>query len=85
MDSQISVSTRLLQDVASLKLPKPLDDQVQLLMDRNNEGLLGAHERMGQAELVEWIEKLSLVTAVARNLLGQGPGGQQASSSLTHD
>ncbi len=62
MDSQISVSTRLLQDVASLSLPKPLDDQVQLLMDRNNEGLLGAQERMGLAELVEWIENLSLVT-----------------------
>jgi hypothetical protein len=85
MDSQISVSTRLLQDVASLKLPKPLDDQVQLLMNRNNEGLLGAQEKMGLAELVEWIEKLSLLQAVASNLLGQGPGGQQASSSLTHD
>jgi hypothetical protein len=54
-------------------------------MDRNNEGLLGAQERMGLAELVEWIENLSLVTAVARNLLGQGLGGQQASSSSTHD
>ena len=85
MDSQISVSTRLLQDVASLKLPKPLDDQVQLLMNRNNEGLLGAQERMGLAELVEWIDKLSLLQAVARNLLGQGPGGQQAPSSSTHD
>lgn len=85
MDSQISVSTRLLQDVASLQLPKPLDDKVQLLMARNNEGLLAAQERMGLAELVEWSDKLSLLQAVARNLLGQGPGGQQASSSSTPD
>jgi hypothetical protein len=54
-------------------LPARADQRLQLLMDRNNEGLLTESERVDWESLVELSEQLSLVRAEALRLLGCSP------------
>lgn len=46
---------------------------MQVLMDRNTEGLLTPEEREELESLVEWSETVSLLRAQALQLLGKRP------------
>lgn len=61
------------ESVGSLRLPPKADQRLQVLMDRNTDGLLTDTERGDLESLVELSESLSLVRAEAIHLLGRKP------------
>jgi hypothetical protein len=63
----------LMQEVARLRLPETTDRRMQLLMDRNNDGLLTACEHDELESLVAVSETVSLLRAKALRILGWTP------------
>ena len=60
------------ESIAELQLPQVIDDRMQILMGRNNEGLLRGEERVELESLVELSEMMSVVRARALHLLRRG-------------
>lgn len=73
MNSVITAPVDWVESVGNLRFPPKADARLQYLMDRNNEGLLTEGERDELEALVELSEKLSLVRAEARQVLGSAP------------
>ena len=73
MSSTIDAPLEWVEAVGNLRLPPKADQRLQVLMDRNNEGLLTEDERADLESLVELSERLSLVRAEALHLLGRKP------------
>jgi len=73
MSSTIDAPLEWVETVGNLRLPPRADRRLQMLMDRNNEGLLTEEERGELESLVEMSERLSLVRAEALHLLGRRP------------
>ncbi len=71
MSAVISAPKAWVASVGRLALPKKADRRLQMLMDRNTEGLLTSLERRELAALVEWSENVSLLRAEALQLLGR--------------
>jgi hypothetical protein len=69
----IDAPLQWVETVANLKLPDQADRQLQVLMDRNNEGKLTEQESADLAALAELSERLSLIRAEALLLLGRKP------------
>jgi hypothetical protein len=67
----IETPIELLEDLCELRFPSGNDARMQLLMDRNNEGLLTTQEREELAGLVEVSQRLSLLRASALRVLGR--------------
>lgn len=73
MSAVIAAPVDWVESVGNLRLPSKADRRLQELMDRNNEGLLGATEREEFEALAELSELLSLVRAEALQILGKQP------------
>jgi hypothetical protein len=73
MDSVISAPVEWVETVGKLHFPAKADHRMQILMDRNNEGLLDEDEREELEALTELSEMLSLVRAEALEILGKKP------------
>lgn len=73
MSAVISTPRDLVETVAKLHLPALADRRLQILMDRNNNGLLTSEEHDDLRALVEVSELLSLVRADALQVLRQQP------------
>ncbi len=73
MSTTIIAPIEWVETVGQLALPAKADERLQVLMDRNNEGLLTDTERTDLEALVEMSERLSLVRAEALHLLAQKP------------
>ena len=71
MSSTIEAPQEWVETVGDLRLPPRADRKLQMLMDRNNEGLLTEAEREELESLVELSERLALVRAEALHLLGR--------------
>ena len=69
----VSAPVDWIESVGDLRLPSKADDRLQLLMDRNTEGLLNQVEREELEALVELSERLALVRAEAWQILGREP------------
>jgi hypothetical protein len=73
MTAMLEAPRQLIQSFADVRLPIKTDSRMQLLMSRNNEGLLSDTERDEFESLVELSESLSLLRANALLALGQHP------------
>ncbi|HTK74585.1 MAG TPA: hypothetical protein VL371_04955 [Gemmataceae bacterium] len=71
--SQSHPSREILEKAAGLRLPPELDQRLQVLMDRNNEGALSADEREELECLVDCSETMSLIRAMALKRLRDLP------------
>ena len=69
----ISAPVGWVELVGDLRLPPKADRRLQILMDRNTEGLLTEEEVADLESLVELSESLSLVRSEAIHLLGRKP------------
>ena len=69
MPTTIPVPQQWVESVSRLKFPATTDRRIQYLMDRNNDGLLTADEKLEFEALVVLSEELTLVRAVALKLL----------------
>ena len=69
----IPAPTEWVEAVGELRFPERTERRMQVLMDRNNEGLLTEAERADLESLVELSERISLVRAEAIHLLGRKP------------
>ena len=74
MGDEIRMSRELAEAVAAATFPPATDSRLQTLMDRNNDGRLGADERKELESLVAMSETLSLLRAKALHFLGKKPG-----------
>jgi len=74
MSAVIQAPLEMIESVAALRFPPQADRRLQLLMDRNTEGMLTDEERQELAALVELSEAMSLVRARALHILGKEPG-----------
>jgi hypothetical protein len=73
MAAVITAPKSWVASVGRLSLPKKSASRLQLLMDRNNDGLLTPAERRELTALVEWSENVSIIRAQALQLLGRQP------------
>jgi hypothetical protein len=73
MGTPLEAPRELVEAMASLQLPPKMDQRLQLLMDRNNDGLLTPPEREELEALVELSETIAPVRAQALHLLGRNP------------
>ena len=73
MNGVITAPVDWIESVCNLRLPPKADRRLQVLMDRNNEGLLTESEREELEALAELSEDLSLVRAEALRILGKPP------------
>ncbi len=71
MAAVIAAPKSWVASVGRLSLPKRSARRLQILMDRNNDGLLTLIERRELTALVEWSENVSLIRAQALQLLGK--------------
>lgn len=71
--SDAPLSRSHLVAISELRLAYAVDERLQVLMDRNNEGHLSPMEREELESLVEYSENLSLVRAEALRLLHRRP------------
>ena len=89
MPATVEAPLDLVESFAALRFPPKADARLQVLMDRNTDGRLGAAERDELESLVELSESLSLLRAQALHVLGRreppgvghrpagaGPGGR---------
>jgi hypothetical protein len=73
MSRQLSVKLELPDDLASLRFPRHLDQRLQHLLDRQDQGeTLAPEERIEAEELVNFAEMLSLLRARAEAALRDG-------------
>lgn len=73
MTAMLETPRELVESFAEVRLPAKADAKLQLLMDRNTEGLLTPQERNDLEALVELSESLSLLRARALQVLGRKP------------
>ena len=73
MSDTVDAPLQWVESITLLRLPEHADKRLQVLMDRNNEGLLSEQERADLKALAELSEQLSLVRAEALHLLGRKP------------
>ena len=73
MPPTIDAPVPWVEAVSALRFPPQADRRLQDLMDRNNEGLLDAAERLDLEALAQLSESLSIVRAEALMLLGRQP------------
>ena len=73
MSSTIAAPVDWVKAVGNLHFPSKADRRLQVLMDRNTEGLLEPSEHEELEALVELSEQLSLVRGEALQILGQRP------------
>ncbi len=73
MSATIDAPLEWVETVGRLRLPAKSDARLQVLMDRNTEGLISVEELAELESLVELSERLSLVRAEAVLLLGRRP------------
>jgi hypothetical protein len=73
MPTVIEAPVDLVEAVAELRFPPKTDRLMQLLMDRNTNGVLTPAEREELEALVELSETMGLVRARALLLLGRKP------------
>jgi hypothetical protein len=71
--SVIAAPSEWVESVGALRFPSKLDDRMQQLMTRHNDGQLSSSEQLELESLVEMSETLSLVRAKALLLLGRSP------------
>lgn len=71
MPALIAAPKSWVASVGRLSLPKKSARRLQILMVRNNDGLLTLAERRELTALVEWSESVSLIRAQALQLLGK--------------
>ncbi len=71
MGAIVSVPREVLESLKAFRFPPKLDKRMQVLMDRNNEGLLTAPEREELEGLVELSEDMALQRAQVHVLLQQ--------------
>ena len=69
----IQAPLELVEAIAALRLPPKADQRLQVLMDRNTNGLLTEAERAELEALVEWSESLAPLRARALQTLGRKP------------
>jgi hypothetical protein len=62
-----------IESVSELRFPPSTNQRLQLLMDRNTEGLLTSEEMQELASLTDLSEELSLIRAQALHLLNRDP------------
>ena len=73
MNAVITAPREWIESVGKLHFPRKADQRLQILMDRDDEGLLTENEREELEALVELSEKLSLVRAEAFQIFGTKP------------
>ena len=73
MSAMVQAPREMVEAVAALRLPPTADRRLQLLMDRNTNGVVTAEERAELESLVELSETISLVRADALQLLRRNP------------
>lgn len=71
MGQEMSDLRNLAEMAAAVSLPMALDERLQDLMDRNNEGKLSLSERQELEAFVTMSESLSLLRAKALQCLGR--------------
>jgi hypothetical protein len=73
MSAVVQAPLKLVESVASLRLPPRMDRRLQELMDQNTDGRLSPEGRAELEALVELSEQFSLLRAEALQLLGRKP------------
>jgi hypothetical protein len=73
MPSVVEAPLEMVEAVAALRLPRKADERLQVLMDRNTEGLLRPEEKEELQAWVELSESIALVRADALQVLGRNP------------
>jgi hypothetical protein len=73
MTATIAVPAAWIESIGDFRLPSQTDRHLQMLMDRNNEGLLQPSEKEELAALAALSEEISLLRAEALHLLGKRP------------
>ena len=73
MSAVVQAPLQMVEAVAALRLPKVSDRRLQVLMDRNNQGVLTPDEHDELESLAELSETISLIRADALALLGRRP------------
>lgn len=71
MGQTIEIPVEFLEEVAELRFPSSVQDQMAKLMDKNNEGLLSKDEQKKLQALVDLSELVSITKGRARLLLQQ--------------
>ena len=73
MSEVVQMPLKLVEAMATLRLPPRADQRLQDLMDRNTNGELTEAERAELETLVEWSETIAPVRAGALQVLGRKP------------
>jgi hypothetical protein len=73
MGAEVPLPSDFVESLSKLRFPAQTDERLQLLMDRNTEGLLSAQERNELESLVELSQTMSLIRARALQSLGRKP------------
>jgi hypothetical protein len=73
MSAVVEAPVEMIEAVAALRLPPRGDRRLQLLMDRNTNGVLTSEQKEELEALVELSETIALVRAQALHLLGRRP------------
>lgn len=73
MSTVVEAPREMVEAVADLRLPPRSDRRLQVLMDRNTNGMLTAEEREDLEALVDLSQAIALVRAQALHLLGRKP------------
>jgi hypothetical protein len=73
MPSVVEAPLEMVEAVAALRLPRKADERLQVLMDRNTEGVLRPEEKEELQAWVELSESIALVRADALQVLGRKP------------
>jgi hypothetical protein len=73
VNAVVSAPLHMVEAVAALHFPAVSNRRLQILMDRNTDGLLTPDERDELESLAELSETISLVRADALVLLGRKP------------
>jgi hypothetical protein len=73
MTTVVEAPLTMVEAVAALRLPPRADQRLQVLMDRNTDGVLRSEEKEELEALVELSETIALVRAQALHVLGRKP------------
>lgn len=73
MATVVQAPREMIEAVAELRLPPKADLRLQMLMDRNTEGVLSPDELEDPAALAELSETIALLRAKALHVLGRKP------------
>jgi hypothetical protein len=74
MSTVIQAPLEMVETVAALRFPPRSDKRLQILMDRNTNGILTPEEKEELDALVELSETIALVRSQALHLLRRNPG-----------